>query len=83
MIVIFRFVKSPFDSTTSSPFVQEKVTQRLKSTVVNSPDNQSPFCSKFANDLGANLDRRSKEKGLFTNTYTEAISKLIEVSKAF
>jgi len=82
MIVIFRFVKSPFDST-SSPFVQEKVTQRSKPKVVSSPDNQSPFCSKFANDLGANLDRRSKEKGLFTNTYTEAISKLIEVSKAF
>ena len=43
-------------------------------------DQQKNFCSKLNVNLAENLERRSEEKGLVTNTYTEAVSKLIEVS---
>jgi hypothetical protein len=43
-------------------------------------DQQKNFCSKLNSRLAENLERRSDEKAQMMNTYTEAVTKLIEVS---
>jgi hypothetical protein len=52
----------------------------LSGLVGSHVDQQKNFCSKLNVNLADNLDRRSEEKGLVTNTYTEAVTKLIEVT---
>ena len=43
-------------------------------------DDQKYFCSKQSSGIEESCDRRSKEMSEVTNTYTEAVTKLIEVS---
>ena len=52
---------------------------KLSGLVGSHVDQQQNFCSKLNVNLADNLERRSEEKGLVTNTYTEAVTKLIEV----
>ncbi len=76
----FRFVESTNEVTANS-YRQDFTSQasKLSGLVGSHVDQQKNFCSKLNINLAENLERRSDEKGLITNTYTEAVTKLIEV----
>jgi len=82
LIFFSRLLPEPnFESSLNPSFIQgmSSSPSKLVSLVGMYVDQQSNFCSKLSSNLGTNLDRRLKEKGVFTNTYTEAVTKLIEV----
>ena len=53
---------------------------KLVGLVSSHVDQQKNFCSKQNTVIAESMDRRSKEMSAVTNTYTEAVTKLIEVS---